>query len=268
MAEEYISEGVNTYAAGSWSGSGFADGATLVHDKPTAAIVNSVDWSGLTTGIEYLKVLAAQFNNIGSANGPLKCDVDASSDAHLHYFASGGHMYYDADGGSSVCNNMSVGGGGHMHVLGGTVTNLVQDAGALTVNESAVVTNAYLHGGNSTFEYNATGPTIIYITAGRHVIRRPFTELIIAGGEVVIDVTTGSAALVKVYGGRVTHVAGAVPSVHGLNGVWDSSRLARPAVIGATAYVKGAMQVVGNALLTVTAASSTPGEYPGRPIMV
>lgn len=243
MAIAYLTTGATDFAAGSWSDStGFATNATLVIESGSQTITSSLDQSAVSGGITYLEVRPTFSGSIGSASaGSLKVDVDSGTDPHVTYGATGGTFYLNAGGGSAAVTRLEVNGTGSMYLTGGTFTNTDLVRGNLNVNESAVLTNAYLMGGNSTIEYNATGLTILDITGGYHTIKRSAATVNISGNATVIfdavGGSLGSTLLTMGPGSRLILKQGNLPVWKWLGGTLDVSQCKRPSTIAGTSLV-------------------------------
>jgi len=209
MAIAYLNEGAVSLAAANWSdATGFANAATLVIAAGSQSITGSLDWSGLTAGIDTLDIGPQFTGRIGSPSaGPLKFDADESVTNRVVYNAGGGVLYLAAAGDNSIISNFWKSSPGAAYLMAGTFTNVILGEGPLSVNGSTVVDNAYLKGGNSTFEAG-TGFKILNVYSGTHYIKRNFIAsgsggsetLNIFGGTVILDTTTtGNLSTVNVY---------------------------------------------------------------------
>jgi len=264
MALEYLLEGVSSLAAGNWklanggAGTGVADTATLIINKGSAKITSDIDWSALVTGIESLDILSTFLGDIGSAAGSLQLDADNSSDARVS-FAGPGNLYLAASGGSDVITYFYMTAAGRAYLTAGTFTNVRFGGGTLTVNESTIVTNAYLYGGASTISYNATDLTVLHIDGGVHTIRRRAVggagDFRIMSGTCNYDVTTAESGWGEV---RITSAgtlnlvsAGATCTDAYVDGVLDASRLKVPVTITNVYYGPNA-RVIEGTQLTIT----------------
>lgn len=272
MAYAFLTTGSTTFAAGSWSdATGFANSGTLAIESGSQTIVSALDQSALGTGLNYFNVGPLFSGDIGSPSaGSLKVDIDAGTDPHFTYAASGGHCYLTAGGGNTLITRVECNSnGGTLHLTGGIFTNLDVVRGTCTVNESTVVTNAYLVGGTTTIEYNATALTILNIGGGTHTLKRTANTVILSGGTLYVDIDSGSlgATIVTVTGGVLVLKSGAIPVAVFIGGRIDLSQIRKPSVIAGTSAVvyasfKGALaQSPGNLVTWTTANISYRGSY-------
>lgn len=271
MAYAYLTTGATDITGASWSdATGFANSATLGIETGSQTIVSSLNQSALGTGLNYLLVGPGFSGNIGSpAAGSLVVDVDAGSDPHVTYAASGGNFYLTAGGGNTLITRVECNSAGNLYLTGGTFTNLDVVRGTCNVNASTVVTNAYLVGGNSTIEYNATALTTLTVSGGSHTLKRTANTVIMNGGDLRVDIDSGSlgATLLTMNGGRVTLVSGNIPVAVFIGGTLDVSKLKRPATIAGTSAVvyngfRGALaQAPGNTLTWTTGNITYRGSY-------
>ena len=264
MAIEYLDEGVTTLASGGWkvaagtAGSGIADSATLIISKGSANITSSLDWSSLTEGVEYIDIYQTFLGNIGSAAGSLKLDADASSASRIS-FAGPGSLFLGAKGDNNLITHFFMTARGRAYLTEGTFSNIRFGGGALNVNESTVVTNAYLHGGQSTIGYNGAPIDILDIDGGVHNINRTATgdpgKFWVRGGTCVYDVPTSSTAPGEIRIGSagtvmLVNCVTPVASVY-VDGLLDASRLKSPVTLTTVYYGPNARIIEGNRL-TIT----------------
>lgn len=210
MAIAYLNEGAVSLAAANWSdATGFANNATLVIASGSQTITTALDQSGLSGGIDTLDIGPQFTGRIGSpSTGPLKVDADEGGSTHrITYNAGGGVLYLQAAGDNNLISNFWKSSPGAAYLMGGTFTNVILGEGPLSVNGSTTVDNAYLKGGNSTFEAG-TGFKVLNVYSGTHLIKRNFIAsgsggsetLNIYGGTVVLDTTTtGNLTTVNVF---------------------------------------------------------------------
>ena len=264
MDLEYLLDGVSSFASGNWKladgtgGSGIADASTNIVNKGSAKITSDLDWSSLTTGVESFDILSTFLGDIGSAAGSLRFDADNSSDARVS-FAGPGNLYLGAKGGSNVITYFYMTAAGRAYLTEGTFTNVRFGGGTLTVNESTVVTNAYLHGGSSTVAYNATDLTVLDIDSGVHTIRRRAVggagNFRVTSGTCNYDVTTAETGWGEVRIGAAGNLnlisAGATCTDAYVDGVLDASRLKVPVTITNVYYGPNA-RVIEGTQLTIT----------------
>lgn len=261
---QFLLDGVSSLASGNWKlatgsgGSGIVDAAQLVISKGSAKITSDLDWSALSTGIESLDILSTFLGDIGSAAGSLQLDADNSSDARVS-FAGPGNLYLAASGGSDVITYFYMTATGRAYLTAGTFTNIRFGGGTLTVNESAAVTNAYLHGGASTIAYNSTDITVLDIDGGVHTIRRRAVggagNFRVTSGTCNYDVTTAESGWGEVRIGAAGTLnlisAGETCTDAYVDGVLDASKLKVPVIITNVYYGPNA-RVIPGTQLTIT----------------
>lgn len=247
MATEYIVEGVTTFAAAGWSGSGLADSNDFIVDKRIGPVTAGLDQSGLTEGIESIDFTPAGRGQVGSAGAPFKIDVDASSDA---FFRAMGDwlIYYEADGDDNLCQNMHVGQGATVYIVGGTVTNLTMSGGRVVVEAGAIVTNVRKDGGTLVMEYNSTAVTLIEDLGGTTTIKRPYTTLNMGHRASIRDEReTGAATTVNQRGGTYTAVRGDVANFNGYAGTLDCSQAGEAIALGGSSGLAlGALNIIAS----------------------
>lgn len=258
MATAYLTDGATTLAAASWSdATGFADGADLVISDGSQSIQTALNQSGLTNGINRLRILPGFSGNIGSGSESLRVDVDNSSSPRLEYLARAGSLFYAANGNSNVCTRLVVASGGSLTLTGGTITQLeVQAANRVTVNSSTVVTTAYINGGSGVIEYNATAITNLYMGGGNYVLRRAATTVTLGGGTLVVDVKQAATAAttINMAGGRLVLYAGNVTTPNLYAGSVDASKAVKPITLGGTNGVFGpGLNIAYNSQVTIDA---------------
>lgn len=257
MATETLIEGVTTFAAAGWSGSGFADNNDYQVYVPFGPITAGLDQSGLTTGIESLWFLPGSNGIVGGgASGPLIIDADASADA---YVANYGNvtLYLQAGGGSSTINNFSCGAGSINYLQGGAFPTVVQDGGTLNINTSTDFDDLYVGAGSCTVEYFATDADSITIDGGTAVIRRLPTTLNINAGSVILDPDDAEGVTgktINVKGGYLDWRAGAIPTVAFNAGEIDFRNARVPFTPGGTSFTStsGAKIYSNDAIVTLS----------------
>lgn len=257
MATETLIEGVTTFAAAGWSGSGIADNNDYQIYVPFGPITAGLDQSGLTTGIESMWFLPGSVGIVGGgSNGPLTLDADASADA---YVANYGQvtLYLQAGGGSSTINNFSCGPGSINYLQGGAFPTIVQDGGTLVINASTDFDNLYVGQGACTVEYFATDADSITIDGGTAVIKRLPTTLNINAGRVVVDPDDAEGVTgktINIKGGYVDWRAGAIPTVAVNAGEVDFRNARVPFTPGGTSFTftSGAKIYRNDAVVSLT----------------
>ena len=254
MAIEYLAEGATTLNASAWSGSGFADNATLVINVPFgngSPLTTDTDQSGLTTGIDYLDIKKGAVGQLGTGALPLRVDADsAAGDRITNHGAV--TLYLSAAGGSAVINNFDCGAGSRNYLVGsGTFGTVTVQGGELNVNEDAVVTNLDAYGGAGVIEYNSTKITLCRIMRGTWVIRRACTSLIIGENARVIydpdDAASHTSTAITNYGGTLDWRAGATPTVNSIGGTINFSEARAVFAPGSTAFNVGGTRIIEGA---------------------
>jgi len=276
MATEYLIEGVDSFASTSWllangtaasPTAGFKDQAELVVPGGGTSIVNSVDWSALTTGITYLKIAERFSGNIGTASAPLKVDADytatqytsaATSSSRIENYGAG--TLYLQGGASGVISNLFQYGVGRTVLQGsttatyGTITN-----GLLNIENAATLTNGYLLGGSASIGTNTSSAgTLLAITAGSHQCARPYTTINLYGGTLILNCKqAGAASSVNIYGGTLVllaHGNTAITAITQYAGMLDVSQLRVDTTITTLTRFRGAMvsERPKGAALTIT----------------
>ena len=260
MAIAYLNEGAVSLAAANWSdATGFADNATLIIDKPFGAgqpLTTQTDQSGLTTGIDYLDIHAGGVGQLGTGASPLRVDADtAAGDGITNYGRV--KLFLAAAGGSTTINNFSCGAGSDNTLTSGTFGQVVVEGGTLTAEESAVITNFDAYGGRGEIKYNSTKITLCRIMRGSWTIRRACTSIIIGeNANVTIDVDDAASmtsTAITNYGGTLTIVNGAYPTLTSIGGAIDLSRARRPFTLGGTAITLGGTKInEGQGIVTLS----------------
>lgn len=253
MAIEFLAEGAVTLAAAAWTGSGFADNATLVINKPFgngSPLTTGTDQSGLTVGIDYLDVMKGAVGQLGTGALPLTVDADsAAGDRITNHGAV--KLYLDAGGGSATINNFDCGAGSQNYLVGGTFGQTTVQGGLFNANESTVLTNLDGYGGQGEVAYKSDKITLCRIMRGTWVIRRACTHLIIGDQARVIfdpdDAASHTSTAITNYGGHLDWRAGAVPTVNSIGGTIDFSQARAVFAPGATAFNLGGTRIIEGA---------------------
>lgn len=239
MAIEYLANGATSLAAANWSGSGFADNATLIIEQGSQTITGGLDQSGLTTGIDYLDIRPGFTGNIGSPSaGALTVDADTTTADYIRYAALGGTLYLNAGGGSGVIRNFYSDGRGTSYLTGGTFTTVIVSSGTCYIQSGTVVTNLYVLGGRVVISDNATAITLANITSrGQVTSERPFTTVNIGGGGYLdYDNDDGDAlGTVTLDGGTFVHRSGDIGTYTGKSGLHDIRYAQRAIEVGTSA---------------------------------
>jgi len=241
MAIAYLNENATSAAAANWSDStGFADGAELVLSTSNGiSVINDVDYSSLTTGVESFEIQETFNADAASAGQPFVFDADASSDAFVRHRGPR-RFYYGAGGGSNNCNNYYQAGNGSTYLEGGTFDNMDVVRGEFYANESTVITNMTAWGGRGAIEYNATDITLYYQSRGQFLLKRG-GEIIVGGGTLTLDIPDSSPSIDLTIrrGGRVIVLrADVIANCHN-EGMLDMSRAKRPVTLGGTTHEQG-----------------------------
>jgi len=272
MALAYLNENATSAAAANWSDTtGFADGAELVLSVSNGiAVVNDVDWSALTTGVESFEIQPAFNADAGQAGTPFEFDADNSADAFVKH---GGprRFYYSATGGSSNCNFLYQVGTGATYLEGGTIDDTYVTRGELYANASTVLTNVQVFGGRGTIENNATGFTSYTQKGGNWTVKRDGT-MVVEKGTLILDIPDAAPtiSLTVKQGARVVVLqANAIATVTN-DGVIDLTRAKRPVTLGASNHDQGpyATLLQGTLNHTITAATFYAGfQDAGDPLL-
>lgn len=245
MAVAYLNDGATSLAAGNWTDTiGFANSATLVVDRGGATAFTNTDWSALTQGIDYFKVLPTFSGALQTASGgPLKFDADQGTD-QLVSMGGSGLLRYQAAGNSNACTNVENIGSGQLYLQGGTFTAANLCNGSTWVDSSSVVTSAYVTGGNNVIDYNATALTTFEQTGGYTVLRRLANAIVLNGGTLVLDFDDGAATIgtfgstsVTINGGTLIWKNGNISNVVWRSGTVIARDLRRSATFGGTSFV-------------------------------
>lgn len=247
MAVTYLDPGATSLAGGSWKDTiGFANSAQLIVSAGSAtAFTGSVDFSGLSQGIDYFRVLPPFTGALqSSSGGPIKFDADQGTDQLVSYAASGGLFRYQAAGNSNAATNVENIGNGHLYLMGGTITNLTLCSGQTDADSSTIITNCYVTGGNNAIEYNATALTEFEQTGGYTVLKRNAAKIVMNGGTLVIDYDDGDngtatygSTSIEFNGGLIIWRNGSLDKVKWRGGKIDGRDLRQSATVGATSFV-------------------------------
>ncbi len=245
MATEYHITNADSFAAANWqtaaggAGSGFVDNAVLVVEGGSVPVVNDLDWSGLTIGIESLEIGTRRTGDIGTPSDPLIVDIDASSAAHLRTLAESGTTHVDAGGASAKINNIYMATGGGVSLYGGEAGNVEMERGHFFANTSSVVSALTAFGGTSKLD-TKTNAVTGKIYGGRHEIKRPGTYDVHAG-TLVLDVADASATTIRLHSTRArVEVVGDLPAtVEHYAGTIDTTPSKRDGTLGGTSYTRG-----------------------------
>lgn len=279
MAVTYLDPGATSLAAGSWKDTvGFANSAQLVVSAGSAtAFTGSVDFSGLSQGVDYFRVLPPFTGALqSSSGGPIEFDADQGTDQLVSYAASGGLFRYRAHGNSNAATNVENIGNGHLYLMGGTITNLTLCSGQTDADSSTVITNCYVTGGNNTIEYNATALTEFIATGGTTVLKRLANKIIVnSGATVIIDYDDGDngtgtygATSIEWNGGLIIWRNGSLDKVKWRGGKLNGRDLRQSATIGATSFeiwpnIEGYLQQPGAGAVITWSTATKRGSAAG-----
>lgn len=240
MALAYLDENATSAVAANWSDTtGFVDGAELILSDATVGVTDDVSYAGLATGIESFEIQATYNADAAQAGQPFVFDADFSADAFVRH---GGprRFYYDAGGGSGVCNFFYHVGTGASFIEGGTITTLHAVRGTFNANASTVIENATFYNGSHVIANNATGFTSCTIKGGTVISERDGTYVVEAG-TLVLDIPDASPTLDVTInqGARVIVRQANVMATVNNDGVLDIQAAKRPVTLGATTHNQG-----------------------------
>lgn len=155
--------------------SGFATGEIINYVEGATPITNGLDLSSVGQ-FASINVTPSSMRRIGGPS-PLKVGVSGT----FEFRAQGGGLIVQpantTDSGSTANTIAKFLAAGSAQtsvdfVGGGTVTNLFQTSGNVTVAESVTVTNASFASGSHAVEYSATGLSQLYLSGGSLTLRR------------------------------------------------------------------------------------------------
>lgn len=241
MAIEFLNEGATSLAAANWSGSGFADNATLVIDKPFgdgSAVTSDVDQSGLTTGIDYLDIKKSA---VGTIRG-LKVDADT---AGADFIRNYGRVRLEMESGGGNVNNFACGGSSENYINAGTFVDVTVDGGYFEAGETAVITNFDAFSGSGRIKKNGTDITLGRIYGGTWLIERPGIYEV-HGGRVTFDFAddaTATSSTVVTTGGTTIVVFAAFDEVSYLGGKVYENQARRAHTVGSSQYLVGGASI-------------------------
>lgn len=245
----FLNEGAVSFAAANWSdATGFANGATLVCNKPAGVggIQAGLDQSALT-GINYLDFVGNFSGNIGStAAGSLVVDFDlgGSNDSdytgaspgadvpisRVRHWAKSGDIYLSAGASDGfIFQNWS----GTAYLTGGDFTRIhSQGSSYVRVNSSATADASarwFMGGVGSFIDYHASDALVTtFFYEGTHTIKRAFGTIYVMGtATVIIDTTTSlGGTAIHHYGGTVKILSmSTCTNYYGVLGLLDLSDL-------------------------------------------
>lgn len=245
MATEYHITNADSFAAANWqtaaggAGSGFVDNAVLVVEGGSVPVVNNLDWSALTVGIESLEIGTRRTGDIGTPSNPLIVDIDASSAAHLRTLAESGTTHIDASGLSGKVNNVYMAGGGGVSIYGGEASNVEMERGHFFANSSAVVPALTAFGGTSKLD-TKTNSVTGKVYGGVHEINRPGTYDVYRG-TLKLDIDDASGTTIRLHSPQArVEVIGDLPAtVEHYAGTIDTTPSKREGTLGGTSYTRG-----------------------------
>ena len=251
MSIAYLNEGATSFAAANWSdASGVINAAELVIDKRFGRIATDLNFSA----IDVLSFVISQ-NAVGviggDSVGPLLMGADNVANTALLRNYGFVELYYSGD-----TDRLDLGGGSRNYIQGGTHGTVTISGGYTEIGASAIATTVFIFGGSGTIAYNATDITNLHIFGGNWVIQRPATNMFIgANATVRLDyadnaVTTGHSA--TVYGGNVSFIFAAIPTITAYGGMLDFSVARRAFDAGATLFDVGAARIKESPIVDLT----------------
>lgn len=266
----YLNAGATSLAAGNWSD------ATGITAANAWCVINTGSQSitgGLTTtagGFDILDIESGFSGNIGSSIGSLSIEGSTTYTtglqiSRLKYNASGGSLWYSANGAGTDKLMLFLQAGSGTSILTGawTLREFVLDSGRCTMAYTVVSEASYewlVSGGTVTFAYDSSATSIHNLTVLGGVVqlgRGVQTLLFVAGGTVIIDAGALTYAAITQTGGRVVVLNAGTGAATGITayvlkgGELDLSTLQRPLIIGTmTHYTAGTVKK--NNLLTIT----------------
>lgn len=263
MAIEYLAEGATTLNASAWSGSGFADNATLIIDKSFgngSPLTTDTDQSGLTEGIDYLDIQPGAEGQLGTGSSPLRVDADTGSGDRI---INHGHvtLYLKAEGDDNLINNFDCAAPSRNYLVGGTFTNTTVQGGEFSADANTVLTNIEGYNGNGVVEYNSTAITSGKFYSGTWVIKRPGVYIVGGTARVTFDMDDGASmtgSSLTQHGGHVVNINGGFLTADLRAGLYDESKARRPFEVGATAMTIGGARTIKSGMTTWSNVS-----YPG-----
>lgn len=269
MAIVYLVRGsVNMAGAGWEGGTGFAAAATLIVDWGTQHINQNMDQSAAAAGT-YLRFERGFKGTVGTPDNPLMCRMSDGAAARKASDTTDGYVYWSSEGelnlkaAAATGIDNFIGDAGHVNLLGNTFAYLdISGACSLNVNSSTTVTEAWLSGGTSFWDEQASGttPTLIEIWGGVHTFKRPAyaaapSIIRIHGGKFIYDTNdTNASDQIDLHGGIFEHVSGNITAMNQYGGFHDYRRMRRASTI-ATLYRRPDTKVDGIrtlGLLTIT----------------
>lgn len=268
MATEYLNDGSTSIAAANWAtsdgaaGAGIASGNTNTYyiASGSQSITSGLDQSGLADGVDALTILPGFTGNIGDATASLRIGTHSTgANAKVEYAAGGGSLFLAAAAvDANTIGTFSMTATARAYLTGGTFTTLHLALGLLVVGPSAVLTNAYVYGGQSVIDAGATG-TLLEVFGGTHVVRRAFTTIRVYGGSVAYQVDDSDLDATSLYvypGGTFMHVNGDITNRY-IYGTYDASRLRRSVVFTVSQYWPTAIYGKSGVGVTVTPGTET-----------
>jgi hypothetical protein len=199
-----------------------------------ATITTNVDQSGLANGLVDVLVSREFIGQIATAAAPFKSQITG----RIEYRASGGDMYYQADGNAAetcVAIHVLASNSAHFHLVGaGTTTSFHLGAGVVTCEAAATVTSWYIAGGTATIlDATSTDPTLIEMTGGELKTERGFTTGRFLGGITTIDAGSNTITTLETGEGATVRLvqSGTITQVTSRGGRIDTSSLSSPVTI-------------------------------------
>lgn len=182
-----------------------ADTDTLQFLEGNQTVTAGLNKSALTEGFAAIHVANTFTGQIGSGSGALRCDVDSGA-GKFTYHAGGGACYYNPDGDDNLCDELEIISGGTFYLVNdGTVTELSVAKGNLIVADGVIVTSHRQTEGYSTYGYNATALTTLWVGGGQVNTQRSATTAFISNAQVVFkredsSATVGAATTLNLAG--------------------------------------------------------------------
>lgn len=245
MADQKIARGATTLGAPNTGDNVYILGGS-------ATITGNVDWSGVAEILTFR--VSSDFNGqMGSVSAPLKAKITTK----LVYVASGGDMYYVADGsGADTCALMQVLGGGHLHFMTtGTATRAEVRSGELSVATACAVTALRMSGGRVNFyDDSSTDPTTVEVFGGYLYMERGATTITHTAGTTKLQAGTNNITTVNLYGPGCQFVDfGTITTLNAMGGIPNASMLSSPVTITNTNInmaIPGAQAFLDNSNVT------------------
>lgn len=252
MAVEYFTAlgGDGVSLTGNWSGSGFADDATLVIGKGSANITANLDTTGSTTGgIDYMHITEGFAGTIGSASaGAASIEFDATYTTAANFVLRGPAAVF-LTAGSTTCTKAEV-TAGRLVLTGGTFTTLVVSGGEVIIQSAATVTTLYVTGGTvRQLGIAGTAATTAHVSGGSYFTERVPVTLNQRGDSYIqVDSTTADNTTFNHSAGRCVWQDGNIATLNGEGKGVLSLQPVRAVTVGGTAFTRrGGYTLLGRA---------------------